>query len=297
MGRPTVIIELGDDAQLARDLAAGGVFAPTCTLVFDEDCDLIVRGPGGELGLAARVVYVAPTGGAGLEIVGFNAAIKDQLARLVREVDEVDEVEAEAPGDAVAPLDPGAEDDADGESESESEQGGGGDGADGSDDAGDSASIDSEHEGETGDEARANRRHSAIPRNVQERLRGLTLAQQVKLATQGTSNERVVLERMYGKNVWEPLLRNPRLTAPEVARIARMGALPRILLEAIVNNGAWLQIPEVRRALLGNPRLETNQILRVLRLLPKHEIKLAAITTAYPFAVRDAAKKLVRNDE
>jgi hypothetical protein len=106
---------------------------------------------------------------------------------------------------------------------------------------------------------------------------------------------RIALERMYHKDVWEPLLRNPRITGPEVARIARMGSLPRVLVEIIVNNGAWLQVPEVRRALLSNPRLSTDQILRVLRLLPRHELKLAAVQTAYPHAVRDAARKLIRD--
>ncbi len=136
----------------------------------------------------------------------------------------------------------------------------------------------------------------AAPKNVNERLRNLTLAQQVKIARSGEQHERIVLERMYGKNVWEPLLHNPRLTAPEVARIARMGTLPRIMLELICSNGTWLQIPEVRRALLGNPRLGTDQILRILRLLPKHELKLAAVQTAYPFVVRDAAKRMTKPD-
>ncbi len=243
-----VILELSDNPQLSRDLAAGGVFAARCALELNADCELVVRGPAGELRLDARVVYVAPSGGAGLEIVGFNATLKDRLARLVGVVEQPEEEPAESPDEL-----------------------------DGDGDADD-------------------RRHTAIPLNVQERLRGLTLAQQVKVAAQGTVNERVVLERLYGKNVWEPLLRNPRLTAPEVARMARMGTLPRIMLEVIVNNGAWLQVPEIRRALLGNPRLGTDQIIRVLRLLPKHEIKLAAGTTAYPFAVRDAAKKLLRSD-
>jgi hypothetical protein len=103
-----------------------------------------------------------------------------------------------------------------------------------------------------------------------------------------------MLERIYGKTVWEPLLRNPRLTPPEVSRIARMGMLPRTMLEVIVGNGAWLQIPEVRRALLSNPRLGADQILRVLRLIPKHELKIASTTTAYPSAVRDAAKRLMK---
>lgn len=131
--------------------------------------------------------------------------------------------------------------------------------------------------------------------NVHERLRHLSLAEQVRLAHRGEVQDRIVLERLYGKAVWEALLRNPRLTGPEVARIARMGALPRVLLELIVKNGGWLQIPEVRRALLANPRMSVDQIVRVLRLLPKHELKLATIQTAYPFAVRDAARRLFRD--
>jgi hypothetical protein len=135
-----------------------------------------------------------------------------------------------------------------------------------------------------------------VPRNVHERLRGLTLVQQVKLARTGEQHERIVLERIYGKTVWEPLLHNPRITPPEVARIARMGTLPRPMLELICGNGAWLQVPEVRRALLGNPRLGTDQVIKVLRMLPKHELKLASTQTAYPFVVRDQAKKLMRTD-
>ena len=74
-----------------------------------------------------------------------------------------------------------------------------------------------------------------------------------------------------------------------------MGTLPRTMVEIIVNNGAWLQMPEVRRALLGNPRLSTDQILRILRLLPKPELKVVSTQTVYPYAVRDAAKRLIRD--
>lgn len=131
--------------------------------------------------------------------------------------------------------------------------------------------------------------------NVHERMRGLNLADQLKIAKTGEVAERIVLERLYGKNVWEPLLRNPRVTGPEVARIARMGALPRPTLEIIIGNGGWLQIPEVRRALLTNPRLGVDHITRILRLLPKHELKLAATATIYPFGVRDVAKRLLKD--
>ncbi|HEX7837516.1 MAG TPA: hypothetical protein VF469_08645 [Kofleriaceae bacterium] len=134
------------------------------------------------------------------------------------------------------------------------------------------------------------------PRNVHERLRGLPLAAQIKLAAAGELHERIVLERLYGKNVWETLLRNPRLTPPEVSRIARYGSLPRVLLEIILASNAWLAVPEVRRALLSNPRLPTDQIMKILRLVPRHELRLAAIQTAYPQAVRSAARVLLGNE-
>jgi hypothetical protein len=133
-----------------------------------------------------------------------------------------------------------------------------------------------------------------VAKNVFERLRHLTVVQQLKVARDGEVHERMALERMYGKTVWEAILRNPRCTHPEVARIARMGALPRPMIELIVGNTAWLRVPEVRRALLSNPRLSPDQIPRILRLLPKHELKIVPNQTAYPAAVRDAARKLLR---
>ena len=234
MGRQTVILELAVDPAVARDLAAGGVFVPGCAVGLDQDCDLIVRGAGDELTVAARVVFVDGRG-AGLQL-SCDAEVLKQLVQMATPP----EPEPEAPP-------------------------------------------------EEDEEARK------IPLNAQQRLRGLTLIQQIKVAQHGLVSERIILERMYGKNVWEPLLHNPRLTGPEVARIARMGTLPRVLVEVIVTNGAWLQIPEVRRALLSNPRLGVDQIVRVLRMLPKHELKLAATQTAYPFAVRDQAKRMLRD--
>jgi hypothetical protein len=237
-------VSAGDarDADLATSLAAGGVFVPGCTHGYDTDCELVVRSTDGaiEIVVAARVVWVDGSKGAGLQLIDVDDETKTRLGALA--------------GASPAEGEAAASDDTD----------------------------------ETGDVLRT------APPTLQERLRGLTLVQQIKLAHTGEVQERILLERMYGKHVWDALLHNPRLTGPEVARIARMGTLPRTQLELILNNGGWLQIPEVRRALLANPRLGTDQILRVLRLVPKPELKLAATQTAYPFAVRDAAKRLLR---
>lgn len=223
-----VVLDLAGKHELARDLVAGGVFVPGCTVELNVECELVVKNGDGEVRAAALVVFANPAG-AGLQLIGCDAELKQRIAELA----------------AAPPV-----------------------------------------EDEPADDA---------PKNVHERLRGLTLAQQIKLAHNGEVSERIVLERMYGKNVWEALLRNPRLTGPEVARIARMGALPRPLVEIIVGNGGWLQIPEVRRALLSNPRLGNDQIIKVLRLMPKHELKLAATQTVYPMAVRSVARQLIKD--
>ena len=140
-------------------------------------------------------------------------------------------------------------------------------------------------------------RRSGVAKNVYERLRGLTLLAQYRLAQHGELHERIALERMYRNAVWGPLLRNPRISPPEVARLARMGNLPREQLEQICSNATWLKVPEVRRALLANPRLSADAIPRVLRQLSAHELKLVPAQTAYPLAVREAARRLLRSGD
>jgi len=129
---------------------------------------------------------------------------------------------------------------------------------------------------------------------ITDKLRGLSLAEQLKVAREGALPQRVALERIYGKSVWEAILQNPRVSPPEVARIARMGMAPLTLLDFICGNAAWLAAGEVRRALLSNPRLGDDCMLRVLRAMPRHELSTIVGQTAYHQKVRKAAKGLLQ---
>jgi hypothetical protein len=137
------------------------------------------------------------------------------------------------------------------------------------------------------------------PRDVQqqlmhERMRKLSQVEQQKVARQGDLSDRVMLERLYGRAVWEGLLHNPKLTVPEVARMARKGTMPRPMVDFILDNGAWVQQGSVRRALLGNPRVSNEGVLKILRATPKHELRVITKTTAYAAPVREAARKLLK---
>lgn len=303
----TIYLELVAGSRMAGDLAVGGLFVMDGTLALQDACEIIVFNDGGQLELPAKCVYVDGNGGVGLELIGFNEAIKTQLADLVQAGLEA---VANAPATEEQPAlgdDRGTE-----EHELLTEE---------------QLSLDTEDqpallelaeepallelEPEPGRDTvldlGAPQRETATAitlaaddeeerKTLHERLRNLPLHEQVKLAKKGGVTERVLLERTYGKNVWEPLLRNPALTAPEVARIARMGSLPRPLLEIIFGNGGWLQIPEVRRALLSNPRLGTDQIIKLLRMLTKQELKLATMQTGYSMAVRSQAKTMLKQE-
>ena len=127
-----------------------------------------------------------------------------------------------------------------------------------------------------------------------DHIRGLSANEQIKMARSGEQPDRVILERLYGKQVWEALLSNPRLTVPEVAKIARKGTVPKPMLDLILGNATWVQAPPVRRALLSNPRIGADGVTKVLRATPKHELKLMQKTTAYAAPVREAARKILK---
>jgi hypothetical protein len=94
--------------------------------------------------------------------------------------------------------------------------------------------------------------------------------------------------------VWEALLRNPKITIPEVARLAKKGTMPRPLLDIICENEAWIRQSIVRRALLSNPRLSPENAARVLRTMSPRELKVVPQQRGYPSAVRAVATRLMR---
>lgn len=152
-------------------------------------------------------------------------------------------------------------------------------------------------EPDEGDDDESRRRaddlRAGAPR-LHERLRTISGPEQRRLASSGNLQERVMLERMYGPNVWESLLGNSKLTLPEVATIARKGTLPKPLVELIASNGGWLASGEVQRALLSNPRSSAGVVSKVLRALSKSDLARVPQQTAYPMSVRQAAKNMLK---
>jgi hypothetical protein len=288
VGRPRVEIDLGAPgaARHAADLARGGLFIAGEELALDGECDIEVLGGTAPIVILARVVF-SDGNGIGVELM-IDAEIRATLIALAESAPGEDETvqdddTAQDDGGLDLPPEPAFELSDDLTLDAETADA----------DTADAATLDAETANPDDDDDEPGS-GDPVARNVFERLRGLTLVQQYKVARAGEMHERVALERIYGKTVWEQLLRNPRITPHEVARIARMGNLPRPQLEIIVGNATWLGVPEVRRALLSNTRLGVEVIPRILRHLPRHELKLVPTQIAYPAAVREAARRMLR---
>jgi len=269
-------IELTSAADAAREwrehLSSGGAFVRGASAEANLACTVVLADPcGRELELPAQTVY-AGGDGVGVALDGFDAQLRGKVQAWIDATEDALDLDPPTTraeiGIPIVRFGVPVEDEPEAPPDETAE------------------------EGEDEDEPE----RDPLARNVFERLRNLPVVAQLKVAREGEVHERKALERIYGKLVWEALLRNPRITLPEVARIARMGALPRPLLELIVGTTAWLRSPEIRRALLTNLRLTAEMIPRILRLLPKHELRLVPQQTAYPAAVRDVARRLLKDE-
>jgi hypothetical protein len=256
-----------------------------------SDCVIVLVHPehGAELRVPAQIVMVSADGpmqGTGVELRPFNPTVQGELAAFADtptpsaavELPPVFDEPLNLPPEDEPPDSPPADGEADGLVDPE--------GIDAE------AETDAELERQLAD-------GTSIPPGVQleskqDKLRHLSAAEQLKVARKGELADRLVVERLYGKHVWDALLHNPRITVPEVARIARKGTVPKPLLDVILDNVSWIKTPQVRRALLGNPKVSSDAIQKLLRLTPKHELKLIEKGTAYAPPVREAARKLLK---
>jgi hypothetical protein len=82
--RKTIVLDLTADGRMGKDLVAtGGVFAGGATVQLDDECNLVLQAGQEELRLVARVVLVNEAG-AGLEVLGRSAELRDQIEAFVR---------------------------------------------------------------------------------------------------------------------------------------------------------------------------------------------------------------------
>ncbi|MBK9090985.1 MAG: hypothetical protein IPL90_18880 [Holophagales bacterium] len=127
--------------------------------------------------------------------------------------------------------------------------------------------------------------------NVWDRLRSISRMEKLLLAPKADRVERAILAQDSDPQVLYSLLKNPRLTADEVIRIAKSPFLTFQTAEAIMKSTQWLSNLEVRVALVHNAKTPPAFAMRLLHTLPESEVRTISHGAATSMALKQAALK------
>jgi len=109
--------------------------------------------------------------------------------------------------------------------------------------------------------------------NAWDRLRGLSQMEKILLAVKAERSERAILGQDNDPRVLLSLLRNPRLTVDEVARLAKSSFITFQIVDVIMKAQQWIGNLDVRVALINNPKTPPAFAMRILPTLPVSEVR------------------------
>lgn len=112
--------------------------------------------------------------------------------------------------------------------------------------------------------------------NVWDRMRSLSQMEKILLAVKADRMERSILLQDNDPRVLLSVLRNPRITIDEVARLAKSAYLNHQIADVIVKTGQWMASLDVRLALIHNAKTPPAFALRILPTLPEAEVRAIA---------------------
>lgn len=131
--------------------------------------------------------------------------------------------------------------------------------------------------------------------SVWDRVRALSYAEKIILATKTDRSERGVLIQENDPQILYYLLKNPRITTEEVLRIARMTSISAMAADLIAKTTQWSTNQEIRSALVNNPRTAPSLALKLLGTLSEREIRHIAKSSAVSQPLKQAAVKILLN--
>ena len=112
--------------------------------------------------------------------------------------------------------------------------------------------------------------------NAWDRMRSLSQMEKILLAVKADRTERALLLQDNDPRVLLSVLRNPRLTVDEVARLAKSPFLTFQIADVITKATQWMSSLDVRVGLVHNPKTPPAMALRILPTLPDTEVRAIA---------------------
>lgn len=132
----------------------------------------------------------------------------------------------------------------------------------------------------------------AARQGTTQRLANLGVADRMKVAMQGTREERGVLIRDPNRLVAAAVLSSPKLTESEVEAIARMTNVSDEVLRTVGTTRTWLKNYNVVSALTRNAKTPIAVSLGLLNRLNERDVKMLSADRNVPEPIRMAARKM-----
>jgi hypothetical protein len=109
-----------------------------------------------------------------------------------------------------------------------------------------------------------------------DRIRSLSQMEKILLAVKAERSERALMLQDNDPRVLLSLLRNPRITVDEVARMTKSPFLTYQIADVIMKTTQWMASLDVRMGLINNPKTPQAFALRILPTLPDGEVRAIA---------------------
>ena len=126
--------------------------------------------------------------------------------------------------------------------------------------------------------------------SVNKQIMSLTVAEKIKLALLGNKEVRSILVKDANKLVSTAVLKNPRISDPEVVDVAQSRNSSEEVLRIISNNRGWLRNYQVKCGLVNNPKTPLGIALKLINHLMLKDLKNLAKSKSVPNVISTAAK-------
>ncbi len=129
--------------------------------------------------------------------------------------------------------------------------------------------------------------------DIRSQIQGMTLPQKIKLAMLGSSVVRGLLIFDPNKMIQEFVLKNPRLTQPEVEGFLRSTTISDSVLRLVASSKEWMKHYTHKYLLVANPKTPGDIALRWISYLNATDIKRLAKSKSVPNLVATQAQRML----
>jgi len=123
----------------------------------------------------------------------------------------------------------------------------------------------------------------------------LGIAEKIKIALVGDKEWRTLMIKDSNSLVSEAVLKNPRITEPEILSIVKSSVLSEEMLRIICRNKEWVKNYQIRKALVLNCKTPLQSALRFLATLTDKDTAILARSKNVSTIIATQARKLLLN--